>query len=107
MVAVKNGAMGFRSSVKVYVDGVDQNMELSVSTVNALVALGCPVDAQDAEGDTPLIVAARIGLVDLVAALVQSNSRTDLRNRKGQTALEVAQANGHDTVVSLLRGGRP
>ena len=104
MAAVKRAGMRFRSSVKVFLDGVDQDMESCVSTVKALVALKCPVNAQDANGDTPLIVAASIGLVDLVVELLRSNARTDLRNRKGRIALDAAKAHGHDKVVSLLGG---
>ena len=75
-----------------------------VSTVKALLALGSPVNEQDADGNTPLIVASCAGEVELVVELLRYKARKDLPNLNGQTALDAAKANQHDKVVSVLEG---
>lgn len=81
----------------VHYPGADEE---HASTVRTLLALGCPVNEQDANGDTPLIVAARAGEVKVVEELLRHKARKDLRNRAGETALDAAKAN----VISALDG---
>jgi hypothetical protein len=70
----------------------------------ALVRLGADVDVRDADsGDTPLIRAARLGLVDLVTVLLAAHANVHARTASGATALSEAVRGGHAEVATLLR----
>jgi len=57
-------------------------------------------------GDTPLIVAARIGFADGVERLLKAGARVDTANRMGETALIAAvQQRRTDVVRALLEAG--
>ena len=67
------------------------------------------VDQADNNGTTPLQAACAKGSLDIVKQLVEAGARTDGRLNKtftGGTALRVAEAAGHTTIVSFLRGHR-
>ena len=69
---------------------------------------GLDVNVQDSNGDTPLHDAARFGGKDSVVhykcveLLVDAGTNLELRNRKGQTVLDVAKEYGKDTTVAFL-----
>ena len=70
----------------------------------ALVRLGADVDVRHAgDGDTPLIRAARMGIVDLVRVLLTARADVHARTTSGATALSEAVRGGHEEVVALLR----
>ena len=56
------------------------------------------------EGWTALMVAARAGHVATVKALLKSNARVGLSDKSGNTALALAEAEGHSNVARVLRG---
>ncbi|MFL6752396.1 MAG: ankyrin repeat domain-containing protein [Sphingomicrobium sp.] len=57
-------------------------------------------------GDTPLIVAARVGFADGVDQLLKAGARVDTPNKMGETALIVAvQQRATDVVKALLAAG--
>ncbi|MCZ6779984.1 MAG: ankyrin repeat domain-containing protein [Acidobacteria bacterium] len=58
----------------------------------------------DDEGWTALMVAARAGHVATVKALLKSNARVGLSDKSGNTALALAEAEGHSNVARVLRG---
>jgi ankyrin repeat protein len=53
----------------------------------ALIKDGLAVDAQDAKGNTLLMLASYHGRAEVVKLLLKSGATVDLRNDKGQTPL--------------------
>ena len=64
---------------------------------------GLSVDAQDAEGNTALMLAAYRGHPETVRALIQRGADVDIRNGRDQSPIAGALFKGEDAVVSLLR----
>ena len=70
----------------------------------ALVRLGADVNVRDRDdGDTPLIRASRMGIVEIVRMLLAAHADVHARMTSGDTALSEAIRGGHDEVVALLR----
>ncbi|KAL7550684.1 hypothetical protein ACHAWF_013903 [Thalassiosira exigua] len=65
---------------------------------------GCPVDFMDDKtGDTVLIVACRLGLLDVAKlALLGYHARNDPHPDFGKTALQTAVSAGHANIVGLI-----
>jgi ankyrin repeat protein len=55
-----------------------------------LIGAGADVNLGNKVGDTPLIIASRIGFAEGVDALLRSGAQVDRTNRQGETALIVA-----------------
>ncbi|KAK3742095.1 hypothetical protein QZH41_017551, partial [Actinostola sp. cb2023] len=75
-----------------------------VRTVEALLqskTVGCgqTIDEGDSEGNTPLIIAARNGQVDVVRFLVEREANLAIRNKQKMTCLDEAVENGKTMVV--------
>lgn len=68
--------------------------QASASTIPILVASGASVNAQDANGDTPLHVAVTAGDVARVQALLVQHADTQIANKHGMTALQLARQYG-------------
>ena len=70
---------------------------------------GADPNAPGADGDTPLIAAARIGFVGIAEQLLAHKAKVDGENSKGETALIVAILGGHAPMARLLlqRGADP
>lgn len=64
---------------------------------------GLSIDAQDAEGNTALMLAAYHGHPDTVRALIGRGADVDLRNTRDQSPIAGAIFKGEDEVVTLLR----
>jgi ankyrin repeat protein len=74
--------------------------------VKQLIDSGADVNARDANGDTPMIVAAFHGLNDIVKLLIEKGADVNAKNNLGSTALiEAATANKVETVELLLTSG--
>ena len=70
----------------------------------ALVRLGADVNVRHTDdGDTPLIRAARMGIVELVKVFLAAQADVNLAMSSGATALSEAIRGEHDEVVALLR----
>lgn len=65
---------------------------------------GLPADVQDAEGNTPLMLAAYHGHPATVRALVDHGADVDVRNNRNQSPVAGALFKGEDEVVRLLIG---
>lgn len=61
------------------------------------------LDVRDRAGNTPLHHAAGWGRVENVRLLLAAGAAPGLKNKAGQTALEVAEASGRKRVVELLQ----
>lgn len=82
----------------------------SMEVATALLEAGAMVDRRDKGGYTPLMLQARDGRVDVVRLLISRGadlSRSD--NVGDMNALDIAIANGQDSVAAVLReaGARP
>ncbi|MCW7468179.1 ankyrin repeat domain-containing protein [Leptospira kanakyensis] len=72
--------------------------------VKELVSFGCDTNRADSiEGQTPLILAARDGSPEIVEYLLEKKANPLLKNKKEQTALDLAIANGHQNIVKMLK----
>ena len=67
-----------------------------------LLEAGADVDRPDEFGATALMKAATAGEAGTLAQLLAAGADASLTNSRGQTALEVAQANHRDRCVELL-----
>ena len=68
----------------------------------ALLKDGLAVDAQDAKGNTLLMLASYHGRAEVVQLLLKSGATVDLRNDKGQTPLGGVAFKGYVEIASLL-----
>lgn len=72
------------------------------SDLQKLVHRGLPVDTQDANGNTMLMIAAYHGHQQAVRALIELGANVDLRNARDQTPIAGALFKGEDEVVAIL-----
>jgi ankyrin repeat protein len=70
--------------------------------VKAALAQSGDANPFDAEGRTPLMLAAERGDTAILQALIAGGADPDLTDRIGESALAKAAANGHRRIVSLL-----
>jgi excisionase family DNA binding protein len=68
-----------------------------------LIQDGVDVNARDAFGRTPLIIAASQGHTQVVQVLLEQGADPSIRDSVGTTALIAAEARGYERIVSLLR----
>lgn len=74
----------------------------NVGVVEALVRTGADVDARQAGGLTPLMVAASQGATTVAERLLAAGARRRLHDDEGRTAADHAAATGHDGLADLL-----
>ncbi len=67
-----------------------------------LVSPNVDVNGIDDHGNTPLILAARLGHDEIVTALLIAKADEKIRNDEGKTALMLAAEGGHDETVRAL-----
>ena len=67
-----------------------------------LLTKGADPNAGDAQGDTPLIIASRMGFEEGAREMLARRARPDATNRRGETALIVAVQQRQPRVVELL-----
>lgn len=78
-------------------------MRGDVHAVQALFDQGCPVNlVQTGTGDTPLLLACRLGDIEIVGECLRRGSRNDPHPDFGQTALQAAVAAGQEACARLL-----
>lgn len=70
--------------------------------VATLLAASAAVDALNGRGNTPLHVAARKGLTEVVAALLEASAAVDTSDVNDNTPLHFAAWKGHTEVVTAL-----
>ncbi len=68
----------------------------------AMLKAGQSVDAQDAKGNTLLMLASYHGKAETVAMLLKARVTVDLRNAKGQTPLGGVAFKGYVEIATLL-----
>lgn len=70
--------------------------------LRCLLHAGANANAQDADGDTPLMRAAALGQINALSTLLAAGANATLRNKVGQTALDLALAHEEHDCALLL-----
>jgi ankyrin repeat protein len=98
-----------KGSTVVNYRGHDGNSALHIVTrarnanwVGYLLGKGADPNIGDANGETPLILAARSGFSEGVARLLMNRAQVDKANKLGETALIVAVQQRHSAIVKVL-----
>jgi hypothetical protein len=68
-----------------------------------LIAKGAKLDARAPNGQTPLMIAVKLGKQDFVEQLIDADADMDLADYEGVTALRLAQRLEHAAIVEYLR----
>jgi len=76
-----------------------ENFEL----VKLLVTRGANINQANNNGDTPLLDAAYLGKVENLKYLLQHGADLTTKNKRGKTALHLAEEKGHEEAIQLLR----
>jgi ankyrin repeat protein len=78
-----------------------------VRMIKLLLDRRAKINAVDNEGYTALVAAvSRRASPDAVELLISSGAKVDVKNKRGETPLMVAERNGDDALVSLLTKAR-
>jgi ankyrin repeat protein len=72
--------------------------------IRTLIADGVDVDARDAKGQTPLIVAIRHRQLRAAAELIAAGASLNAETRTGWTPLSVAVKSGNPFMIELIAG---
>ncbi len=72
------------------------------ASLELLIRAGADVNAPQVGGFTPLMGAAQNGSVEFVRVLLESGADPSMKSGDGQTALDIAKAQNHTEVVSLI-----
>lgn len=71
--------------------------------VKMLVDLEANIDSQDINGSTPLMLAIFSGDYFLIQDLLNANANISLKNKKGESAYDLAKLLGREDIVELLQ----
>jgi Carboxypeptidase regulatory-like domain/Ankyrin repeats (3 copies) len=71
--------------------------------LRALLDAGAKINVRNKEGVTALMYAARVGNLNNVRLLLASGAEINAKNNEGVTAFKLADENGYEEVVGLLR----
>lgn len=84
-------------------------VEAMAKVFKALMEKGAEINAQDADGQTPLIVAAATNQEELTSALLDLGADPNLKNAEGEVPAVHAIANNHPNISKILleRGANP
>ncbi len=74
----------------------------NIDTLQHMLSEGIDINAQDGNGNTALMVAARVGRADVVKFLLAHSARADIVNRLNQNAHVLALSTGQGDIAQLL-----
>ncbi len=75
---------------------------IDYTSINILLSDGTAVDTVDRQGNTPLMIAAKIGNPRIVDIILSHNPDLNKTNNKGATALMIATESGQRHIVEKL-----
>lgn len=81
---------------------IDAVNEIDIISLNVLLAEGAKVDTVDELGNTPLMLAAKIGNPRMLKIILAHKPNVDRRNEDGNTALMIASEAGVQPVIEEL-----
>ena len=82
---------------------LDAVLHGDIQTLRYYLDHGCPIDLElNQNGDTILLVACRLGLLEIASLALLYNAKNDPHPRYGQTALQHAVSAGHKRIVQLI-----
>lgn len=90
-----------KSALAVHAHGGD------LGQVDALLNAGANVNEADANGNTALMVAVRMGQASIARRLLEAGADADLANRDGVTALHLAAMANNEEIARMLLEKRP
>ena len=98
----------FKSNNPDLVELFEKPLKRLLKSIPGLAPKNDGIDAQTAavSGDTMLTWAARHGQISVIRALIEAGTHIEVRNRSGQTALEIARECGHLDIVQVLENQR-
>ncbi len=73
-----------------------------IEIARSLIKHGADVNAADSQGVTPLMIAAARDNAAMIGVLIQSGAKTSLRSQAGETAAQIAHANGSINAARML-----
>lgn len=76
---------------------------IDIISLNVLLAEGAAVDTVDEAGNSPLMLATKIGNPRMVEIILAHNPEINRRNSNGDTALMIASSNGILPIVKDLK----
>lgn len=97
LLAAKARPDGNNSSALLF--AIDRNHE---KIALALITAGARLDAQDAQGETPVAAALNGGMARVVELLIRSGADLDLYNEQSSRALTTQAKLGHAAVVQFM-----
>ena len=101
-----HGAMGSLSeeqTARVVALAMDLARQGETAELLEFIDRGLPLDVQDAEGNTLLMLAAYRGNLVTVRALIERGADVDRRNARDQSPIAGALFKGEDEIVRALR----
>lgn len=101
--AMQNDSSNQKNTYVVAEDVITAVNNIDVISLNVLLAEGAAIDTTDSAGNTPLMLAAKIGNPRMVKIILAHNPEVNRRNNDGNTALMIASANGILPIVSELK----
>ncbi len=72
-----------------------------------LIQQGADINARSPNGSTPLMMAARYGMIDTVPVLLKAGADTTLKNEQGLTALDFALRAKRDVSAKQISAAMP
>ena len=76
---------------------------IDIISLNVLLAEGAAIDTVDHAGNSPLLLATKIGNPRMIDIILAHNPDVNRRNNTGETALMIASANGILSIVKNLK----
>lgn len=85
---------------------IDAVNNIDIVSLNILLAEGADVDTVNQNGDTPLMLASKIGNPRILRIILAHNPNINAKNNNGETALMIASKNGqHHVAQELIHRG--
>lgn len=82
----------------------ESSSRLQQKLAEEFIALGVPINAQNAPGSTALMLAVAARNQHLVVLLMRLGADPDIRNKRGDTAKTLARRLGDPALMSILEG---